>query len=142
MTVESNFGLNFRATSKNSINSEHFGLRSDSSDVEEPIHFTSTVTSSTRGPGGVGSYLSRQEFGSSEVQPGPDSGYVSHGSGGGYPKLLMQPVSTPHLSLSLSLVFLQSLNPIRSFTMSIDRGLHGGAAKQLPPSNQNLDFNR
>ena len=46
------------------------------------------------------------------------------------------------LSLSLLLVFLQSLNPIRSFTMSIDRGLHGGAAKQLPPSNQNLDFNR
>lgn len=84
-----------RATSKNSINSEHFVLRSDSSDVEEPVHFTSTVTSSTRGPGGVGSYLARQEFGSSEVPgpgPGPDSGYVSHGSGGGYPKLLMQPV--------------------------------------------------
>merc|ERR1719225_157646 len=115
-----------RATSKNSINSEHFGLRSDSSDVEEPVHFTSTVTSSTRGPGGVGSYLSRQEFGSSEVQPGPDSGYVSHGSGGGYPKLLMQP----------------SLNPIRSFTMSIDRGFHGGPAKQLPPPNQNPEFNR
>ena len=34
----------------------------------------------------------RQEFGSSEVQPGPDSGYVSHSSGGGYPKLLVQPV--------------------------------------------------
>ena len=46
-----------RATSKNSINSEHFVPRSDSSDVEEPVHFTSTVTSSTRGPGGVGSYL-------------------------------------------------------------------------------------
>ena len=64
--------------------------------MEEPVHFTSTVTSSTRGPGGVGSYLARQEFGSSEVPgpgPGPDSGYVSHGSGGGYPKLLMQPVS-------------------------------------------------
>ena len=110
-------------------------------------HFTSTVTSSTRGPGGVGSYLARQvthgllctadvacgpfdvsgglfdvsgglfdvsgglfdascgpydvdgshsavqEFGSTEAQPGPDSGYVSHGSGGGYPKLLMQQVS-------------------------------------------------
>ena len=93
MLYESNFKNVSRATSKNSINSEHFGLRSDSSDVEEPVHFTSTVTSSTRGPGGVGSYLSRQEFGSSEVQPGPDSGYVSHGSGGGYPKLLMQPVS-------------------------------------------------
>ena len=63
--------------------------------MEEPVHFTSTVTSTTRGPGGVGSYLARQEFGSSEVPgpgPGPDSGYVSHGSGGGYPKLLMQPV--------------------------------------------------
>ena len=91
---KSNFKNVSRATSKNSINSEHFALRSDSSDVEEPVHFTSTVTSSTRGPGGVGSYLSRQEFGSSEVQPGPDSGYVSHGSGGGYPKLLMQPVSS------------------------------------------------
>ena len=101
MLYKSNFKNVSRATSKNSINSEHFALRSDSSDVEEPVHFTSTVTSSTRGPGGVGSYLSRQEFGSSEVQPGPDSGYVSHGSGGGYPKLLMQPVSTPHLSLSL-----------------------------------------
>ena len=80
--------------------SEHFGHRSDSSDVDEPVHFTSTVTSSTRGPGGVGSYLARQEFGSSDVQqPGPDSGYVSHGSGGGYPKLLMQPVSS-HLPFS------------------------------------------
>ena len=48
-----------RATSKNSINSEHFGVRSDSSDNEEPVHFTSTVTSTTRGPGGVGSYLAR-----------------------------------------------------------------------------------
>ena len=92
MLYKSNVKNLSRATSKNSINSEHFALRSDSSDVEEPVHFTSTVTSSTRGPGGVGSYLSRQEFGSSEVQPGPDSGYVSHGSGGGYPKLLMQPV--------------------------------------------------
>jgi hypothetical protein len=81
-----------RATSKNSVNSEHFGPRSDSSENDEPTHFTSTVTSTTRGPGGVGSYLARQEFGSSEVQPGPDSGYVSHSSGGGYPKLLVQPV--------------------------------------------------
>jgi len=114
-----------RATSKNSIMSEHFGHRSDSSD-EEPIHFTSTVTSSTRGPGSqlTGSYLARQEFGSSDVQqPGPDSGYVSHGSGGGYPKLLMQP----------------SQNPMRSFTMSIDRGFHGGPSKLMGSINQNLD---
>merc|ERR1719195_2002417 len=114
-----------RATSKNSINSEHFVPRSDSSDVEEPVHFTSTVTSSTRGPGGVGSYLARQEFGSCEVPgpgPGPDSGYVSHGSGGGYPKLLMQP----------------SLNPMRSFTMSIDRGFQGGPMNKAM-STQNLD---
>jgi len=115
-----------RATSKNSINSEHFGVRSDSSDNEEPVHFTSTVTSTTRGPGGVGSYLARQEFGSSEVQPGPDSGYVSHSSGGGYPKLLVQP----------------SHNTIKSFTMSMDRGIHGGPPKPLGPLNQNLEFNR
>ena len=48
-----------RATSKHSVNSEHFPARSDSSDHEEPTHFTSTVTSSTRGPGGVGSYIAR-----------------------------------------------------------------------------------
>ena len=48
-----------RATSKHSVNSEHFAARSDSSDPEEPTHFTSTVTSSTRGPGGVGSYIAR-----------------------------------------------------------------------------------
>ena len=71
----------------------------------------------------MGSYLSRQEFGSSDVQqPGPDSGYVSHGSGGGYPKLLMQP----------------SLNPMRSFTMSIDRGFQG-PGKGGPAVMQNLD---
>merc|ERR1719225_1963819 len=115
-----------RATSKNSINSEHFALRSDSSDVEEPVHFTSTVTSTTRGPGGVGSYLARQEFGSSEVQPGPDSGYVSHSSGGGYPKLLLQP----------------SQNTIKSFTMSMDRGIHGGPVKPPGPLTNNLEFNR
>ena len=111
--------------------------------MEEPVHFTSTVTSSTRGPGGVGSYLSRQEFGSSEVQPGPDSGYVSHGSGGGYPKLLMQPVSCSLLVPPLLIIWvIQSLNPIRAFTMSIDRGFHGGPAKQLPPPTQNPEFNR
>ena len=92
----------FRATSKNSVNSEHFlggggGHRSDSSDTEEPVHFTSVVTSSATKHSG--SYLARQEFGVGEVAgggpgPGPDSGYVSHGSGGGYPKLLMQPVSS------------------------------------------------
>ena len=62
----------------------------------------------TKGPGGIGSYLSRQEFGSTEEHsqagggsgvmvgggesrpPHDSSGYVSHGSGGGggaYPKL-------------------------------------------------------
>merc|ERR1719347_1869281 len=116
-----------RATSKNSINSEHFGAgRSDSSDTEEPTHFTSTVTSTTRGPGGVGSYLARQEFGSSEVQPGPDSGYVSHSSGGGYPKLLLQP----------------SQSTIKSFTMSMDRGIHGGPVMPPGPLNNNLEINR
>ena len=72
-----------RATSKSSLASERFGgarlSDSDSGEVgghrvpdrqlswQEGPHFTSTVTSHTRGPGAVGSYLARQEFGSSEV---------------------------------------------------------------------------
>merc|ERR1712106_512261 len=115
-----------RATSKHSVNSEHFAARSDSSDPEEPTHFTSTVTSSTRGPGGVGSYIARREFGSSEVHQGPDGGYFSHSSGGGYPKLLVEP----------------SQNTIKSFTMSMDRGIHGGPAKPTGPLNPNLEQNR
>merc|ERR1719180_306133 len=118
-----------RANSKNSLTSEMFGGRlSDSDSGEEGPHFTSTVTSSTRGPGGVGSYLARQEFGSSEVagQPGPDSGYVSHSSGGGYPKLQV-PIS----------------NAVKSFTMSMDRGFLGGPTKpSVVPSNPNMEFNR
>ena len=53
----------FRATSKNSVNSEHFlggggGHRSDSSDTEEPVHFTSVVTSSaTKHSGSYASFL-------------------------------------------------------------------------------------
>ena len=59
----------------------------------------------TKGPGGIGSYLARQEFGSNDGQaggghpgaggaaaPADSSGYVSHGSGG-YPKLQL-PVSS------------------------------------------------
>merc|ERR1719400_2365338 len=118
-----------RANSKNSLTSEMFGGRlSDSDSGEEGPHFTSTVTSSTRGPGGVGSYLARQEFGSSEVagQPGPDSGYVSHSSGGGYPKLQV-PMSSA----------------VKSFTMSMDRGFLGGPTKpSVVPSNPNIEFNR
>merc|ERR1719209_1856423 len=118
-----------RANSKNSLTSEMFGGRlSDSESGEEGPHFTSTVTSSTRGPGGVGSYLARQEFGSSEVagQPGPDSGYVSHSSGGGYPKLQV-PISSA----------------VKSFTMSMDRGFLGGPTKpSVVPSNPNIEFNR
>ena len=48
-----------RATSKHSVNSEHIVARSDSSEDDEPTHFTSTVHSSTSGPGGVGSYIAR-----------------------------------------------------------------------------------
>lgn len=117
-----------RANSKTSLTSELFGggRLSDTDSADDGLHFTSTVTSSTRGPGGVGSYLARQEFGSSEVQPGPDSGYVSHSSGGGYPKLQVAPSST-----------------IKSFTMSMDRGFLGGPAKPMPgPLNPNIEFNR
>eukprot|EP00095_Tigriopus_kingsejongensis_P009844 maker-scaffold21_size687808-snap-gene-5.36 protein:Tk09844 transcript:maker-scaffold21_size687808-snap-gene-5.36-mRNA-1 annotation:"ring finger protein 31" len=62
------------------------------------------------GPGGIGSYLARQEFGSNEGQAPGDSGYVSHGSGagGGYPKMQ-----------------LPTQAPIESFTMSVDRGFLG-----------------
>merc|ERR1719474_111654 len=128
----------YRATSKNSVASEHFGPSgggiTDSSDVEDAghpshtAHFTSTVTSSTRGPGGIGSYLSRREFGSNDGQPdrtdrvdraAPESGYVSHSSGGGYPKLQMQ-----------------NKNTIKSFTMSMDRGFHGGPPG--PPSHMGV----
>ena len=58
---------------------------SESSSEEAPIHFTATVEGETRGPGGIGSYLARREFGSNEGPPA-DSGYVSHSSGGHYPR--------------------------------------------------------
>ena len=48
-----------RATSKHLVNSEHVLTRSDSSEDDEPTHFTSTVHNATRGPGGVGSYIAR-----------------------------------------------------------------------------------
>jgi len=66
------------------------------------------------GPGGIGSYLARQEFGSGGHEgfagppPNQDSGYASRGSGGGYPK-----------------VDLAGSGPIESFTMSVDRGFLG-----------------
>ena len=72
----------------------------------------------------MGSWQARQEFGSSEVQPGPDSGYVSHSSGGGYPKLQVPPA-------------------VKSFTMSMDRGFLGGPTKTTAgPVAANVEFNR
>ena len=132
------------ATSRNSVNSDLYGGAgkggrvpgTDSSDEEDSLgpHFTSTVTSSTRVPSEVtGSYLARQEFGSSSevVQTaGPDSGYVSHSSGtGGYPKLQLSPNS----------------NTIKSFTMSVDRRFLGGpsaTATAGQPGTSTMDFNR
>ena len=63
------------------------------------LHFTATVSghSQQQNPDFqqnsevIGSYLARQEFGSSEVQPMGDSGYISHSSGS-YPKMPL-PVS-------------------------------------------------
>ena len=63
----------------------------------------SAEATAAKGPGGIGSYLARQEFGSNDGQaggghpggaaaPADSSGYVSHGSGG-YPKLQL-PVSS------------------------------------------------
>ena len=57
------------------------------------LHFTATVSGHSQQQNSevIGSYLARQEFGSSEVQPMGDSGYISHSSGS-YPKMPL-PVS-------------------------------------------------
>ena len=64
---------------------------SESSSEDAPLHFTAQIKSTSNGPGGIGSHKAKQEFGSYEAQgqnPGnQDSGYLSHGSGGGYPKM-------------------------------------------------------
>merc|ERR1719357_2380307 len=93
------------------------------------MHFNSASASgieeevSAKGPGGIGSYLARQEFGSTEEgqqqvnTAAQDSGYVSHGSGGAYPKLQ-----------------LPSQAPMESFTMSVDRGFLGRAPGDKDPA--------
>jgi hypothetical protein len=68
-----------------------------------------------QGPGGIGSYLARREFGSNEEQQtqgkgaataAHDSGYISHGSGtGAFPKMKL-PVRE---ELSISGIRLASL---------------------------------
>ena len=85
-------------------------LHSESSTSEDAAH--PFDNDGAKGPGGIGSYLSRREFGSNEDQKNNtgDSGYISHGSGfGAYPKMK-----------------LPSQAPIDSFTMSVDRGYLGG----------------
>ena len=64
-------------------------MNSESSSEDAPLHYTAKIEAASRGPGGIGSYLAKQEFGSNEgqTQTTQDSGYVSHGSGGGYPKM-------------------------------------------------------
>ena len=64
-------------------------VNSESSSEDAPLHYTAKIEAASRGPGGIGSYLAKQEFGSNEgqTQTTQDSGYVSHGSGGGYPKM-------------------------------------------------------
>ena len=85
-------------------------LHSESSTSEDAAH--PFDDSGAKGPGGIGSYLSRREFGSNEDQKNNtgDSGYISHGSGFGaaYPKMK-----------------LPTQAPIDSFTMSVDRGYLG-----------------
>jgi hypothetical protein len=81
---------------------------SESSSEEAPIHFTATVEGETRGPGGIGSYLARQEFGSNEGPPAngaADSGYVSHSSGGHYPRWRMHYFSYSHSFSFVSFYF-------------------------------------
>ena len=81
-------------------NGRMVGGQSESSTSEDQqqsytAQVTATSTTNVQGPGGIGSYLSRREFGSNEGsgQPQADSGYQSHGSGAGaYPKMQL-PVS-------------------------------------------------
>ena len=72
-------------------------LNPESSDEDAPLHFTAKIEAGSKGPGGIGSYLAKQEFGSEDGQPpapgAQDSGYLSHSSGGGYPKMQL-PVRT------------------------------------------------
>ncbi|XP_040575747.1 uncharacterized protein [Lepeophtheirus salmonis] len=87
------------------------GLKKVESNEDEGLHFTATIEQQEGAgpPGGIGSYLSRREFGSNDANGMPDSGYVSHSSGGGsYTKLQ-----------------LPTQEPIESFTMSVDRGFLG-----------------
>ncbi|QQP56526.1 Uncharacterized protein FKW44_001214, partial [Caligus rogercresseyi] len=87
---------------------EGSGKKSESSE-EDALHFTATIQEDKGPPGGIGSYLSRKEFGSNDANGIPDSGYVSHSSGGG----------------SYSKLQLPTQAPIESFTMSVDRGFLG-----------------
>ena len=66
-------------------------LNSESSSEDTPLHYTAKIEAASKGPGGIGSHLAKKEFGSHDGQNqglgNQDSGYVSHGSGGGYPKM-------------------------------------------------------
>ena len=76
-------------------------------------------------------------------QPGPDSGYVSHSSGGGYPKLQVDHHAFKMLSHYLPsrlwgwkgpmMIWIQvpMSNAVKSFTMSMDRGFLGGPANKI-----------
>jgi len=74
-----------------------------------------------KGPGGIGSYLARQEFGGGggALVPNQDSGYASRGSGGGYPKV---DLAVNQLNLSIikqCLYFKRSLALLECIVISI-----------------------
>ena len=84
--------------------SQHHNSESSSEDAQ--LHYTAKIgVEASKGPGGIGSYLARQEFGSNEGQTqtsgNQDSGYVSHGSAGGYPKMQLPVFIETYLAHSL-----------------------------------------
>ena len=85
-------------------------------------------------------------------QPGPDSGYVSHSSGGGYPKLQVGKEDNnyndygigfwmPMPVLKTSFIQVPMSSAVKSFTMSMDRGFLGGAQNTNNHNNDNYKNN-
>ena len=92
----------FVETQKGTIRRQNGGKQSGSgsSGEDATLHFTATVEGQSEV---IGSYLSRQEFGSTEgQQPIGDSGYISHGSGASGPQKSQLPV---YKYLSLTCLF-------------------------------------
>ena len=105
------------------------------------LSITSSTTSCSSSPA-FSSYDYHHHPLSTQVagQPGPDSGYVSHSSGGGYPKLQVGNKTIITMStilfcwmtmpvLKTTFIQVPMSSAVKSFTMSMDRGFLGGAQK-------------